>query len=79
MNDDWSSLKFCNTWLREQSKSPNKGTSTLSLPTLEPLELELVLASIRQFEIHMKSGRVKIEILRGKISMSIVNSKEMST
>ncbi len=81
---DWSSQSFCNRWLREQADLPRKHRSTLIYCTLEPSELESVLATIRQFEEHMNSGKEQIAVTRklghldGTIELFVEGSREMS-
>ncbi len=77
MSERWSSELFCNKWLREQSVNPSKSETILSLPMPEQSELELVLAAIRRFESRTNSGKVRIRMRRGMISLSINGSKEM--
>ncbi len=61
MSEEWS---FCNRWLRHQSKLERKYRNTLIYCTLEPSELESVLALIRRFEVAMSSGKAQIAVTR---------------
>ncbi len=80
---NWSSMSFCNRWLREQAGLPHKQRSTLIYCTLQQAELESVLATIRHFEEVMNSGRERIVVTRkqdksvGTIELFVEDSKEM--
>ncbi len=82
---EWSSMSFCNRWLRSQAKLPSKLRSTLIYCTLQEQELLSVLETIRQFEEAMTYGEVPIAVTRkqdkcaGTIEISVVDSKEMSS
>ncbi len=82
---DWSSMSFCNRWLRSQALLPSKRRSTLIYCTLLQSELESVLEAIRQFEDRMTSTGVPIEVMRkqdkhvGTIEISVVDSRGMSS
>ncbi len=80
----WSSESFCNRWLREQASLPRKSRSTLIYCMLEPLELQSVLETIRQFEVRMNSGKAQIAVMLkqdnsvGTTELFVEGSKEMS-
>ncbi len=81
----WSSQPFCNSWLRQEADLPPKHRSTLTYYMLPPLELQLVLDSIHQFENHTKCGRArtvaiqKLGLRDGTIGLSVEDLKEMSS
>ncbi len=75
----WSSTKFYNRWLREQSKLLDRDRSTLIISTAELLEQASVLATIRRYAKRMNTGKVRIEACHGEIRLSVEGSKEMST
>ncbi len=84
MSELSSYKSFCNRWLREQAGLPRKHRSTLIYCTLQPLELELVLETIRQFEVRMNSGKEQIAVTSkldkqdGTLEVFVEGSREMS-
>ncbi len=79
MNDTWSSHRFYNKWLREQSKLLDKDRSTLTICMPELLEQQSVLDTIQKYAKRMNTGRVRIEACHGEIKLSVEDSKETST
>ncbi len=81
---NWSQESFCNRWLRQQSKLEPKRRNTLIYCGLEQSEQELVLATIRQFEDLMNSGKERIVVTLkqdksvGTIEVYVEDSREMS-
>ncbi len=81
---EWSSMSFCNKWLREQANLPRKSRSTLIYCTLAPEELQSVLEIIQHFEEVMNSGKEAIAVTRkcdrnaGTIELFVEGSREMS-
>ncbi len=66
--------KFYNRWLREESRKP---ADKLKLDWQQPSELLSVLAVILKYVKSSNTGKVRLDIQRGKISISGVDSKEM--
>ncbi len=84
MSEDQRLDPFCNNWLRAQVDLPRKHRSTLIYCTLQQPELGLVLATIRQFEERMNSGKEQIAVTLkrdekdGTTELFVEGSKEMS-
>ncbi len=76
-------MSFYNKWLRAQADLPLKHRNTLTICTHTAQELELALASIRQFVEVMNYGKERIEVISkqgtsdGIIELSVGDSKEM--
>ncbi len=76
MKENWSS--YGNSYLRYLEELEHSGNS-LSISTLSEQELQRAWVAILKYVKHTSTGKVKIEIHRGTISITIENSKEMSS
>jgi len=80
--NNWSSMSFCNRWLRQQANTPPRLRSTLIYCTLQESELASVLETIRQFEEAMNYGKdplvvtKKLDKSAGTLEVCVVDSKE---
>ncbi len=70
------SLQYCNSWLRDTSRKPDD-TLTLDLPP--QLALQLASQVIKNCAKYSNTGKVSIVIRLTKISLSVADSREMST